>query len=150
MKTEYGWGNLVCAGSRWLPPAGSACSFLLNKLGGACTLPCMCARARALELILSTLEEEARMCRAQGQRHSRTSPAIQVTCFSDSSSFPLRLGAFNSLPIIHLSYSRWDRRSCLAYALNIFLINFYINKLIHVDGLCFKTNWQHYFLILFG
>lgn len=54
------------------------------------------------------------MHKARGQSHSRTSPAIQVTCFPHAGSFPLHRVAFHLVSVIHLSFSRWDRDSCVA------------------------------------
>lgn len=54
------------------------------------------------------------MHKASGQSHSRTSPAIQVTCFPDADSFPLPRVAFHLVSVIHLSFSRQDRDSCVA------------------------------------
>lgn len=66
------------------------------------------------------------MHKARGQSHSRTSSAIQVTCFSDASSFPLPRVAFHLVSVIHLSFSRWDRDSCVADTLSLCFLFFFI------------------------
>lgn len=58
------------------------------------------------------------MHKARGQSHSRTSSAIQVTCFSDAGSIPLPGVAFHLVSVIHLSFSRWDGGSCAADTLS--------------------------------
>lgn len=85
-----------------------------------------CLHVCVLELILSTLEKEAWMHKARGQSHSRTSPAIQVTCFPDAGSFPLPRVAFHLVSVIHLSFSRWDRDSCVADTLPLCFLIIYL------------------------
>lgn len=129
MKTEYRQGNLVFA---LVLARFFTCKnrirfffvfFLTRVAWGA---PHVCPRVRALELIVSTLEEEAWMHKARGRSHSRTSSAIRVTCFSDASSFPLPRVAFHLVSVIHLSFSRWDRDSCVADTLSLWFFYFFI------------------------
>lgn len=102
-----------------------------------------------VELILSTLEEEAWMHKARGQSHSRTSPAIQVTCFPDAGSFPLPRVAFHLASIIHLSFSRWDRLLCcwhlaplfLLFAFSSFFCSFTVASLLSLSAFKIKGRW---------
>ena len=87
---------------------GTACSR-------CCTASnvCVCVSVCVFKLILSTLVKEAWMHEARGQSHSRTSPAIQVTCFPWRRLFPITQSGI-SFSFRHSSFSGWDRDSCVA------------------------------------
>lgn len=76
------------------------------------------------------------MHKAPGQSHSRTSPAIQVTCFSDAGSFPLPTVAFHLASIIHLYFFRWGREFCVADTLPLLCFFSYCCFLLVLFYLC--------------
>lgn len=73
---------------------------------------------------------------APGQSHSRTSPAIQVTCFSDAGSFPLPAVAFHLASVIHLYFCRSGRESCVAETLPCLCFLFFVVAAILSFSLC--------------